>query len=82
MSDTGKYHEFVAVYCCECEARVTIPRQWTSDVSQVSLFYYGNKVFIGYKAQITVDHGKAEPACSCLDTIGLTKHFLTSALEW
>ena len=24
-SDTGKYHEFIAVYCYECEARVTMP---------------------------------------------------------
>ena len=34
--DTGKYHEFIAEYCYECEARVTILRQWMSDVSQVS----------------------------------------------
>ena len=25
--DTGKYHEFIAEYCYECEARVTILRQ-------------------------------------------------------
>ena len=24
-SDTGKYHEFIAAYCYECEARVTMP---------------------------------------------------------
>ena len=28
------------------EARVTMQRQWTSDISNISLFYYGNKVFI------------------------------------
>ena len=44
--DTGKYHEFIAEYCYECEARVTILRQRTSDIFPGVEFYYGNNDFI------------------------------------
>ena len=40
--------KFIAAYCYECEARVTMQKQWTSDISKVSSFYYGSKVFVEY----------------------------------
>ena len=46
--DTGIYHEFIAEYCYECVARVEIPRQRTSDVSQ----YHYTEISIYSKADL------------------------------
>ena len=43
--DTRKYHKFIAEYCYECEARVTIPKAMNEWCFLGIAFYYGNNNF-------------------------------------
>ena len=44
--NTRKYHEFIAEYCYECEAQVTIPMAMNEWCFLGIAFYYGNNDFI------------------------------------
>ena len=46
VRDTRKYHQFIAEYCYECAARVTIPKAMNERCFLGIAFYYGNNDFI------------------------------------
>ena len=50
-SDTGKYHEFIATYCYECEARVTMPEAMDEWCFYGIALYSDDKGFIVCKPE-------------------------------
>ena len=59
--DTGKYQEFIAEYCFECEARVTIPKAMNEWCFPGIAFYYGNNEFIVWQTCTMIGSYVATP---------------------
>ena len=52
--DTRKYHEYIAKYCYECFALVTIPTVMNELSFLGIVFYYGNNDFIARQTWQTI----------------------------